>query len=94
MDDDDIEVTVQVLTRCRNTWRDPRWYSVVEEDNENECTAKDEVLVKSSNEEMQQATETLLTYSLFTENWEIGAMGTKISLLFNQSSLGSQSKWP
>ena len=46
----------------------------------------------SSNEEMQQATETLLTYSLFTENWEIGAMGTKISLLFNQSSLGSQSK--
>ena len=35
--------------------------------------------MKPSNEEMQQAIEVLLTYSLFPENGEVGATATKIS---------------
>ena len=51
----------------------------VEEDDEEEGTAEDEVPVKPSNEEVRQAIETLLTYSLFTESGEVGAMATKVS---------------
>ena len=52
---------------------------VVEEDDEEVGTAEDEASMKSSNEEVQQGIETLLIYSFFTKNWEIGAMATKIS---------------
>ena len=45
-------------------------------------TAEDEVPVKPSYEEVRQAIETLLTYSLFTENGEVGAMAKKISSVF------------
>ena len=65
---------------------------VVEEDDEEVGTAEDDIPVKSSNEEVWQDIEMLLTYSLFTENWEIVAITMNIPLLFNQSSLASQSK--
>ena len=40
---------------------------VMEEDDEEEGTAEDDIPVNSSNKEVRQAIETLLTYSLFTE---------------------------
>ena len=40
------------------------------EESDEESTAEDLVLVKLLNEEVWQAFETLLTYSLFTENGE------------------------
>lgn len=51
----------------------------VEEDDEEEGTAEDEVPVKLLNEEVRQVIKTLLTYSLFTESGEVGAMATKVS---------------
>ena len=76
--DDDIEVTVQVLTDAEILEDFQGDTVVVGEDNEEEGTAKDEAPVKSSNEEVRHAIETLHTYSLVTENWELGAMATKI----------------
>ena len=51
----------------------------VEEGDGEEGTSEDEVPVKPSNEEVRQAIETLHTYSLFTQNGEVGVMATKIS---------------
>ena len=52
---------------------------VVEEDYEEEGTAdEDEVHVKLSNQDVRHTLETLLRYSLFTENGEIGSMATKV----------------
>ena len=65
---------------------------VVKEDDAEIGPAEDDIPVKSSNEEVWQDIEMLLTYLLFTENWEIVAMTMNIPLLFNQSSLASQSK--
>ena len=76
--DDDVEVTVQVLTDAEILEEIQGDAVVVEEDDEEEGTDEDEVPVKYSNEEVRQAVQTLLTYSLFTENWEIGVMATKI----------------
>jgi len=75
--DDDVEVTVQALTHTE-ILEEIQGDTVVLEEDEEIGTAKDEVPVKSSNEEVLQASEKLLTYSIFTENWEIGAMATKI----------------
>ena len=44
-----------------------------------EGTTEDDVHVKLSNEEVWEVIEMCLTYSLFLENGEIGAMPTKIS---------------
>ena len=75
--DDDIEVTVQALTDAEILEEIQGDTVVVEEDGE-EGTAEDEVAVKSSNEEVRQPNEILLSYSIFAENWEIGAMAMKI----------------
>ena len=64
---------------------------VVEEDDEEVGTAEDEIPVKSSNEEVRQAMETVPTYLQLTENWEIEAMATKISSVV-QSELTRFSK--
>ena len=63
----------------------------VEVEDDEEGTAEDKFPVKPSNEKVRQAIETLLTYSLFTENGEVGAMATKISSVF-ETELASQSK--
>ena len=77
--DDDVVVTAQALTDAE-ILEEIRGDTVeVEEDDEEEGTAEDEVPVKPLNEEVRQAIETLLTYSLFTESGEVGAMATKIS---------------
>ena len=76
--DDDVEVTVQTLTDAEILEEIQGDTVVVEEDDDDEGTDEDDVPVKSSNEEVRQAIQTLLTYLLFTENWEIGAMGMNI----------------
>ena len=68
--DDDIEVTVQALTDAEILEEIQGDAVVVEEDDEEESSAEDEVPVKSSNEQVRQAIETLLTYSIFTENFK------------------------
>ena len=75
--DDDVEVTVQALTDAE-ILEEIQGDAVVVEEDDDEGTDEDEVPVKYSNEEVRQAIQTLLTYLLFTENWEIGAMGMNI----------------
>ena len=75
--DDDVEVTVQALTDAE-ILEEIQGDTVVVEEDDDEGTDEDDVPVKSSNEEVRQAIQTLLTYLLFTENWEIGAMGMNI----------------
>ena len=77
--DDDVAVTAQALT-IAEILEEIRGDTVeVEDDDEEEGTAEDKVPVKPSNEEVQQAIEMLLTYSIFTESGEVGAIATKIS---------------
>ena len=78
--DDDVAVTAQALTDAE-ILEEIQGDKVEVEDDE-EGTAEDEVPVKPSNEEVRQAIEKLLIYSLFTKNGEVGAMAMKISPVF------------
>ena len=75
---DDVSVTVQVLTDAE-IFEDIQGDTVEVEEDDEEGTAEGKVAVKTYNEEVRQAIDTLLTYLLFIENREIGAVATKIS---------------
>ena len=78
--DDDIVVTAQAPTDAE-ILEEIRGSKIEEEeeDDDDESTAEDVAPIRPSNEEVRHAIETLLTYSMFTESGEVGAMATKVS---------------